>query len=360
MVDFSASERFWSGKRVFVTGHTGFKGTWLTLWLRLLGAEVKGYALEPPTEPSMFAALGGADLLESVTGNILDRELLERELTNFKPDIVFHLAAQSLVIDSYQNPIETFETNTLGTACVLEACRRSKSLKAIVVVATDKCYENREWMYSYREQDPLGGKDPYSASKAAAELVVASYRESFFKNEGVSLASARAGNVFGGGDWADNRLVPDGVRAFTQGNPLVVRNPQAIRPWQFVLEPLNGYLMLGRACLSGTGFDTAWNFGPDESDVCTVEKLAESMVSAWGESVSWVEVKESPTGGPKEASILLLNSGYAKQRLGWKPLLSMGEAMSLTVRWYKEYCCGVRTASLELTESQINEYPSHN
>lgn len=359
----------------------------------MLGAKVKGFALAPPTEPSMFDVLGCAGVFESVEGDIRDRDSVRKELVNFAPDVVFHLAAQALVIDSYAHAFETFQTNALGTASVLEACRDSDSVRGIVAVATDKVYENREWKYSYRESDPLGGKDPYSASKAAAELVVASYRQSFFQPRGVALASGRAGNVFGGGDWADNRLVPDGFRAFSTSQPLIVRNPSAIRPWQFVLEPLLGYLMLGRACLESTEYDTAFNFGPNEEDVLSVAQLADAMTRAWGKGASWraaegpsqansastkganssSQANSSPAKGanssspeasknssPKfeEANTLILNSGYAKQRLKWSPLLSIEEALGLTMSWYKVFAEGDMKALKRTSEEQLGSFSS--
>lgn len=352
---FLPTQEFWSGKRVFLTGHTGFKGGWLALWLRRLGATVRGYSLEPATTPCFFNQVGGNRLFESISGDIREREVVKRSVHSFAPDVVLHLAAQALVIDSYKSPFETFEINALGTASLLEACRDCQSIKAIVAVSTDKCYENKEWVYSYREPDALGGSDPYSASKAASELVVASYRNSFFRDAGVSLASVRAGNVFGGGDWAENRIVPDGIRAFSQKVPLKVRHPQSIRPWQFVLEPLLGYLMVARACLEGTAFDTAWNFGPNEDTVCTVAQLADAMVRAWGDRASWVEL-ETAEKQFKEASLLLLNSSYAKQRLGWKPVLNVDDALEMTVDWYLKSMKASENELLSFSEQQIEQF----
>jgi|AGTN01.1.fsa_nt_gi CDP-glucose 4,6-dehydratase len=352
---FSPTREFWSERRVFITGHTGFKGAWLSIWLHALGAAVKGYALEPATDPNMYDYFGCEKLISSSFGDLNDTDKLRVEMNQFAPDVVLHLAAQALVIDSYKSPLETFQTNTLGTASLLDACRSSESVKVIISVATDKVYENLEEMRQFSESDRLGGKDPYSASKAAAELVVAAYRESFFRGKGVKLASVRAGNVFGGGDWADNRIVPDAARAFSGGQGLVVRNPQAIRPWQFVLEPLLGYLMVAKACFIDTGYDTAWNFGPDDSDVRTVGELADLMCSAWGGEASWEPAGESP-GSFKEASVLLLSSQQAKERLNWQPLLNLEEGVDLTMRWYKMFQSISPAELLEFTRTLTEKF----
>ena len=350
---FFPDKDFWTGKRVFITGHTGFKGAWLSAWLNSLGARVKGYALEPIVEPNLFSLLKVDEFVESSIGDILDFDFLYKELDSFSPDIVFHLAAQSLVIDSYNNSYETFQINTLGTASVLEALKKIDSVKTVVVITTDKVYENSENGKSFKESDSLGGKDPYSASKAAAEIVTASYRESFFKDKGVSVASARSGNVFGGGDWAANRIVPDGIRAFLSGEPLVVRNPESVRPWQFVLEPLMGYIMLGRACYSATEYDTAWNFGPNQNEIYTVAELAGILSELWGDSACWKAqgIQEKTF---KEASCLVLDSKRSEEKLDWKPVLDIRSALDLTVKWYKT---NESEQSLpEFTRNQITEY----
>ena len=334
------TDRFWSDRRVFITGHTGFKGAWLSLWLQSLGAKVAGYALPPPTSPSLYAVADVESGMTSIVGDIRDKEQLCVELNSFRPDIVFHLAAQPLVRESYENPILTYETNVMGTANLFEAVRKTDSVRSLVVVTTDKCYENREWSWSYRENDHLGGYDPYSSSKACTEILSSSYRRSFFNPDSysqhnVAIATARAGNVIGGGDWAEDRLVPDIIKAFSTGQIVRLRNPGSVRPWQYVLEPLHGYLILARKLFEGGPlFGQAWNFGPDETSVYSVETLVSQLALIWGGSAKWeLDAAEQP----HEADLLKLDSGKARQMLGWKPKMDMQQTLESIVSWYKSY-----------------------
>ena len=324
----------YAGKRVFVTGHTGFKGSWLCEWLLGLGAEVTGYSLQPPTQPALFEQLGLVGRLRHIVGDIRDLPGLSRALTEARPDFVFHLAAQTIVRDSYVKPVETFMVNLMGTVHFLETLRSVSHPCAAVFVTTDKCYENREWVYGYRENDPLGGHDPYSASKATAELAIASYRRSFFQSHPVRIASARAGNVIGGGDWAADRIVPDCMRALEQGKPIAVRNPKATRPWQHVLEPLSGYLWLG-ACLAGerkTSLDTAFNFGPGHESNRTVVELVTEVLKHW--PGRWQD--QSDPNAVHEANLLQLATDKATALLRWAPVWTFPTTIEQTVRWYRE------------------------
>lgn len=344
---------FWEGRRVFLTGHTGFKGSWLSLWLQAMGASVTGYALAPPSRPSLFdvAQVGGG--MESITADVLDLEHLVAAVTAQQPEVVIHMAAQSLVRPSYDQPVETFATNVMGTVNLLEAVRRAGGVKAAIMVTSDKCYDNREWSWGYREIDPMGGFDPYSASKGCAELVTAAYRRSFFETPGgTSVASVRAGNVIGGGDWAQDRLVPDILRAFSENRAVEVRNPYAVRPWQHVLEPLAGYLSLAEAmCGDGAAFAEGWNFGPADDDVQPVSWIADRMAASWGNGVHWVH-----DGGehPHEATWLKLDCSKARSRLGWKPRLALGPALDWVAEWHRAYLRGedMRAATLR----QIGHY----
>ena len=324
-----------SGKTVLVTGHTGFKGSWLSLWLLELGAKVVGFALPPETQPNLFTQLGLARLMDSHFGDIRDLSLLEKTLWETKPEIVFHLAAQPLVRRSYGQPVETFAVNVLGTANLLDAVRRTKSVRVCQVITTDKCYENREKDCAYREDDRLGGRDPYSASKASAEIVVSSYRSSFFSAVGAaSISSTRAGNVIGGGDWAADRLIPDCVRALSLGRAVEIRNPHSLRPWQHVLEPLSGYLRL--ASLQWTepaNFSEAWNFGPEIGKALSVGEVADLVVRAWG-SGHWMTPK-ADLSAPHEAKLLQLDSAKAAKRLKWRPVYALAEAIEQTISWYR-------------------------
>ena len=328
----------YKGKTVLVTGHTGFKGAWLALWLQLLGARVIGYALPPITNPNLFQLANLEAGITQIEGDIRDGGKVRDVMQQYQPQIVFHLAAQSLVRSSYDQPVETYTTNVLGTVNVLEAIRMTPSVRACINVTSDKCYENREWPYAYRENDAMGGFDPYSSSKGCAELITAAYRNSFFLNGNthpVRLASARAGNVIGGGDWAQDRLVPDSIRALTGGQAVPVRNPHAIRPWQYVLEPLSGYLWLG-ACLwtRASGFDEAWNFGPHCTSNLEVSQVVSQVVTIWGNGV-WEQASGAQHSEPHEARTLSLDITKAKLRLGWEPIFSVGEAIAETVNWYR-------------------------
>jgi CDP-glucose 4,6-dehydratase len=349
------SEDFWAGRRVLVTGHTGFKGSWLCLWLQKLGAIVTGYALSPPTDPNIFQVAKVADGMHSVIADITDLPTMSRAFSEARPEIVFHLAAQSLVRYGYANPIETYATNVMGTVKVLEVCRATPSVRTVVAITTDKCYENKEWVWGYRENDPMGGYDPYSSSKACAELVTAAYRQSYFSAGGaMQLATARAGNVIGGGDWAADRLVPDLLRAFTSGQSALVRSPAAIRPWQHVLEPLGGYLSLAQCLCSSPGrYVGAWNFGPDDTDAQTVAWIADQLVGLWGAGASW---HRDGSDHPHEAGTLKLDCSKAHASLGWRPRLRLDAALELIVQWQRAQRAGGDMR--ELTINQIDHYES--
>jgi CDP-glucose 4,6-dehydratase len=346
----AADPDFWSERTVFVTGHTGFKGAWLTLWLQHLGADVYGYSLGPPTVPSLYVAADLENTAPGTVGDVADIAGVARAMASVEPTIVFHLAAQALVRESYEHPVETLVTNVIGTAVVLEAVRGVGSIESVVVVTSDKCYENREWPWAYRESDPLGGHDPYSASKGCAELVTAAWRRSFLDTIGV--ASARAGNVIGGGDWAHDRLLPDCIRALTNGEAVRVRNPRSVRPWQHVLEPLLGYLMLAeRLCEDGRQWGTSWNFGPAESEVRSAEWIASEVARRWGTPDAWVASADT---GPHEAASLRLDASRARGALGWAPRLSVEDALDWTVEWYRRYDEGADPRVLTL--QQIEQY----
>ncbi len=350
-------EAFWRGRRVLVTGHTGFKGSWLALWLQRMGAQVIGFALPPATTPNLFEAARVAQDMDSVIGDVRQRVSLQDAVARARPEIVFHLAAQSLVRRSYRDPVETFETNVIGTANLLEAVRVTGGVRACVSVTSDKCYENREWVWGYRENDPMGGHDPYSSSKGCAELVTAAYRQSFFHPDRhaehqVALASARAGNVIGGGDWAEDRLVPDIVRAFAAGEAVHIRSPHAIRPWQHVLEPLAGYLLLAQRLVEdGARYAEGWNFGPDDADVCTVRTVTEQIRSLYpGGRVTYGEQPNDL----HEATLLKLDCSKAKTRLGWRPAWPLEQGLRATVEWYLAQRAGQDMRAFTL--AQIERY----
>lgn len=364
MENLGLSPSFWKGRRVLVTGHTGFKGGWLSLWLQRLGADVAGYALDPPTEPSLFEAASIADGMLSVTADVRDLDRFRACLAEFQAEVVIHMAAQSLVRRSYADPVGTYATNVMGTVHLFQAARASDSVRVVLNVTSDKCYENREWPWGYREIDPMGGYDPYSSSKACAELVTAAFRNSFLGSRTSSraagpmaVASARAGNVIGGGDWAEDRLVPDIMRAFMSGQTPVIRNPSAIRPWQHVLEPLLGYLLLVQRLHDedGLSFAEAWNFGPHDEDTRPVAHVADRLSELWGSSARWD--LDSAGSKPHEAHCLKLDCSKAAARLAWRPRLALDEALAWTVEWYRRYHLGDDVR--ELMTQQIADYERH-
>ena len=348
---------FWSGKRVLITGHTGFKGSWISLWLQSLGAEIVGYALPPTISTSLFNLTDIDKNMHSVFGDIRDLNNLTQVFNDHKPEIVIHMAAQALVRESYRNPVDTYSTNVMGTVNVLEAIRKTPGIKSVVIITTDKCYENREWFWGYRENEPMGGYDPYSNSKGCAELVSSSYRSSFFNEKdyathGVAVATARAGNVIGGGDTAAYRLVPDIISAFENGDTVHIRNPHAIRPWQHVLEPLNGYLTLAEHLYTkGIKYAEAWNFGPLDEDAKSVGWIVNKMKEIWGGQANW---KIDTAEQPHEAHFLKLDISKARSLLGWEPKLHLGDSLQLIVDWSRKSREGedLRAFSLE----QIHHY----
>lgn len=348
----------WGGRRVFLTGHTGFKGSWMSLWLSALGAKVTGYSLTPPTTPSLFELANVADGMDSVIGDIRDLAAMEAAFQRARPEVVIHMAAQPLVRASYGDPLGTYSTNVMGTANLLDVVRRSTGVKAVVAITSDKCYENREQIWGYREHDPMGGHDPYSNSKGCSELVVSAFRDSYFKKaeSSVALASVRAGNVIGGGDWAMDRLVPDAVRAFMDGRPLEIRNPGAVRPWQHVLEPLYGYLLLAGLLLGDNGADFAegWNFGPGSDSNQPVSSIVDAAVASWGDGAAWRQVGDP--AGLHEAHFLHLDCTKSKVRLGWTPVYDYRRAVALTVEWFKAYQAGADMRAVTLR--QIDAYMS--
>jgi len=360
MEDLVDLANFYKGKRAFVTGHTGFKGSWLCLWLHKLGVEVTGYALEPPTDPSLFALCGMEHLVHSIISDVRDFATLQSAISEAKPEIVIHMAAQPLVRDSYVNPVETYEINVMGTVNLLEAVRKSDGIRAVVNVTTDKCYENREWIWGYREDDPLGGFDPYSSSKACSEIVTNAYLRSFFDSEshnshGVALASARAGNVIGGGDWGSDRLLPDCFRSLLSGRKIVIRNPLATRPWQHVLEPLSGYLLLTKGLYEkGQPYAGAWNFGPFDEDSKPVEWLVHRICEKWEGSSSY---EVAPDNQLHEAHYLRLDCSKARAVLGWHPRWRLETALNKAVAWYTAYMRDIGSENLRnICLQQIEEY----
>jgi CDP-glucose 4,6-dehydratase len=351
------SPDFWRGKRVLLTGHTGFKGAWLAIWLARMGAEVHGFARAPDTEPNLFHLAGLGSRIHHGEGDLRDAAAVCAAVRSSRPQVVLHLAAQALVRRSYAEPLETLAANVMGTANLLQALRDAEEVRAVVVVTTDKCYENREWVWPYRECDPLGGRDPYSASKACAEIVTAAFRDSYLAASNVAVASARAGNVVGGGDWAPDRLVPDCVRAFSAGTGVMLRNPAAVRPWQHVLEPLGGYLLLAERLFRQGPADrdaaTAFNFGPLADDVRPVGWVVGEVARLWGPPASW----EFDAGAhPHEAQMLALDAARARGTLGWRPRLSLAQCLDWTVHWYRAVAGG--ESALACTEFQIDCYLS--
>lgn len=351
---------FWRDKRVFLTGHTGFKGGWLCLWLESMGAKVSGYALAPNTEPNLFTLANvEAGLEKSFIADIRDLDALRSAMTASEPEVVFHMAAQPLVRYSYVNPVETYATNVMGTVNLLESVRSCPSVRAVVVVTSDKCYENKEWPWGYRENEPMGGHDPYSSSKGCAELVTASYRSSYFNPadysiHGVALASGRAGNVIGGGDWALDRLIPDMLRAVIAGEPVVIRNPQAIRPWQHVLEPLRGYITLAEKMLEkGNFYSESWNFGPNDDDAKSVQWIVREMTNKWGNGASW---KTDGQSHPHEAHYLKLDCSKAKARLNWQPHWSIDQTIEKIIDWHRAHLVGVNMREFSLKQIQVYQY----
>lgn len=348
---------FWKQRRVLITGHTGFKGSWLSLWLQHLGAEVTGYSLPPPTTPSLYELANIKEGMTSVHGDVRDLDHVKQTMVQHRPEVVFHMAAQSLVYQSYQDPIETYETNVIGTAKVLEAVRKVEGVKGLVAVTSDKCYANREWVWGYREDEPMGGYDPYSSSKGCAELVTAAYRQSFFNSNksdtpAVQIASARAGNVIGGGDWAENRLVPEIVQAAMAGRPALIRNPEATRPWQHVLDPLSGYMLLAeKLCIDGPGYAEGWNFGPRDEDAKSVAWIAQRLTEIWKDDSNW---KVTDGEYPHEAHYLKLDCSKAAARLGWHPRWNIDQALAAVVQWYKGY-----QSNEELRELMIRQIENY-
>lgn len=349
---------FWKDKKVFLTGHTGFKGGWLSLWLSSMGAKVTGYALAPNAQPNLFEALSISTLIEqSYIGDIRDFEHLKKSMLLAEPDVLIHMAAQPLVRYSYDNPIETYATNVMGTVHVLEAARQVEALRATVVVTTDKCYENKEWEWGYRENEPMGGYDPYSNSKGCAELVTSAYRQSFFSADNYvvhknAIASARAGNVIGGGDWSKDRLIPDAIKAFEAGQALKIRNPLATRPWQHVLEPLSGYLVLAEALYSqGMKYASPWNFGPLDEDARSVQEVINLLIEHWGSSADW---QKEGADQPHEAHLLKLDCSKAKQHLSWAPRWRLETAIEKIVAWQKSFQENKNMQEVSL--SQIKQY----
>jgi len=352
MENLGMNREFWRGKRVLLTGHTGFKGSWLSLWLQDVGSDLYGLALAPPTQPNLFTAARVGDGMCSTLGDIRDFETVREAVEECNPEIVIHMAAQPLVRYSYRHPVETYAVNVMGTVHVLEAVRLAGSARVVINVTTDKCYENREWVWGYREDEPMGGFDPYSSSKGCSELVTSAYRRSFLADSGVGLASVRAGNVIGGGDWAEDRLIPDILRAFERERPAIIRNPGSIRPWQHVLEPLSGYLCLAEQMWDDPmRYAGGWNFGPRDDDVRPVAWIVDRLVQRWGHGASW---HHDGSSQPHEAAYLKLEISKARQHLGWAPRWSLELALDRIVDWHKAYLGGADIR--EKTIAQIEEF----
>lgn len=352
--------KIYRNKKVLITGHTGFKGGWLSLWLKELDAKVIGYSLLPPTKPNLFEAINLKDEIIHILGDLRDEKNLFKTFEKFKPEFVFHLGAQSLVRESYNEPRYTYETNVMGTVNVLEAIRKTDSVRTCIIVTSDKCYENREWVYGYREIDPMGGYDPYSSSKGCAELAINAYRTSYFnpknygKTHNLTLSSARSGNVIGGGDWGKDRIMSDCIRALSKGKNIKIRNPSAIRPWQYILEPLSGYLLLGALMYKkGAKYSSAWNFGPIDDGIITVEQLVNLIIKEWGKGDYTLDISSKPY----EANLLKLDISKARKLLGWKPLYDINEAVKRSVNWYKNFYNNLSKDEMyEITLKQIKDY----
>ena len=347
------NKKFWLNKKVFITGHTGFKGSWTTLWLTKLGAIVKGYSLEPKTNPSLFYTAKVSDGIDHEIGDITDLENLKKSILSFKPDIVIHMAAQPLVRLSYADPVNTYLTNVMGSVNIFEAVRACESIRAVINVTSDKCYQNKEWDWGYRENEPMGGHDPYSSSKGCSEIITAAYRNSFFTNKSsVRLASARAGNVIGGGDWSEDRLIPDILEAFDKDEDVIIRNPSATRPWQHVLEPISGYLQLAEKLYSSEeAFDEGWNFGPNDNDVQKVSEVLDYFVANWPKNASW---KQDFSEQPHEAQLLKLDISKSKNKLKWKPILSLDKTLQSIIEWHFAWKNGKNMRNITL--DQITNY----
>ena len=350
------NKKFWKDKTVLITGHTGFKGSWLSLWLQSVGTRIIGYSLSPPTNPSLFEVANVADRMCSITGDVRDLEHLKTTIAKYQPEIIIHMAAQSLVRDSYTKPIETYTTNIIGTVNVLEAVRQVKGSRIVLIVTSDKCYQNNEWLWGYRENEPMGGYDPYSSSKGCAEIIMSAYRHSYFPvedydNHNIAIASARAGNVIGGGDWSNDRLIPDIIKAFMENRPVIVRNPNAMRPWQHVLEPLNGYLcLIERLWGNGPEFSSGWNFGPSD-EVREVSWIVERMVELWGKNAHWNLDKAQH---PYEAKYLKLDCSKANNILKWSPKLDLSVTLEWIIEWYRNYL--ENNNMRNYTELEISRY----
>lgn len=360
---------FWKNKNILITGHTGFKGSWLSIWLKTLGANITGYSLPPPTNPSLFELAKVFENMNSIEGDVRNLDDVMAAFKKNSPEILIHMAAQPLVVKSYEDPYNTYTTNMLGTLNILEAVRHSESIKTVIIVTSDKCYQNKEWIWGYREHDNLGGIDPYSNSKACAELIASAYRSSFFQksdpsSKNISVATVRAGNVVGGGDWAEYRLIPDIMSSIITDNLITIRNPESIRPWQFVLEPLDGYLTLAEQLYSnqnnyadsnGNEYAASWNFGPNESDAQTVGWIVKKLRALWGSEVNW---KVLPKSHPYESKYLKLDCSKALQKLQWKPKLNLNTTLEWVIEWYRGYCNNINLK--ELTEKQIKKYQNLN
>lgn len=344
------NKSFWKNKRVFLTGHTGFKGTWMSVWLEMMGADVTGYSLAPTSSPNLFDETGITKKIKSIIGDVRNFDQLKEAIENCSPEILIHMAAQPLVRYSYDNPLETFSTNVMGTVNLFEAAKISQNLKVIINVTTDKCYENKEWEWGYREDEPMGGLDPYSCSKGCSELITNSFRHSFYKN--IAISSARAGNVIGGGDWADDRLIPDALRAFEKLENVKIRNPKSTRPWQHVLEPISGYLLLAEKLYQDHyTFSGAWNFGPNDSDAISVESMVKQLCSKWSNDCSW-EIDNSCN--LHEANLLKLDISKARHKLNWEPKWSSSDAIDRIIEWHRGWLDGKN--SIELCTKQIKKY----